>query len=245
MQAVILLLQNIPSLLLEYIFEMNALSDFNGPVHRLNYTHRLQVRNPFKPLPSGAKNSLGTVLAQEVHGYNNLITVISESLLQVQKAFKGITAMSAQLEAIAGSLSNNQVPGLWSKSAYPSLKPLAAWMKDFCARIGFLRSWIEDGVPVSFWLPGLIFPQSFVTALLQNHARKTCTAIDTLSLGFRVTNAWQPSDVEKVCGLDVFYSVLETSVDLIFVCCLYVRSPADNPQWFKCSQYADLVPYSC
>jgi hypothetical protein len=38
--------------------------------------------------------------------------------------------MSADLDRMYESLLNNQVPEIWTKLAYPSLKPLASWIKD-------------------------------------------------------------------------------------------------------------------
>ena len=37
-----------------------------------------------------------------------------------------------------------------------------------------------------FWLPGLFFPQSFLTSVLQNHSRKHQVPIDRLSFSTRV-----------------------------------------------------------
>jgi dynein heavy chain len=58
---------------------------------------------------------------------------------------------------------------------------------DFHARIAFMRSWLEEGPPASFWLPGFFFPQGFMTGVLQMHARKYSIPIDTLSFGFQVS----------------------------------------------------------
>ena len=48
---------------------------------------------------------------------------------------------------------------MWSNAAYPSLKPLASWVKDLELRTGFIDNWIEHGMPKSFWLSGFFFPQ--------------------------------------------------------------------------------------
>ena len=52
-----------------------------------------------------------------------------------------------------------QVPSSWARAAYPSLKPLASWVKDLHARTEFMASWLYDGEPHAFWLPGFFFPQ--------------------------------------------------------------------------------------
>lgn len=38
--------------------------------------------------------------------------------------------MSEELEAMADSLFNNQVPSLWADKGFLSLKPLSAWFED-------------------------------------------------------------------------------------------------------------------
>jgi dynein heavy chain len=57
------------------------------------------------------------------------------------------------------ALLNNQVPKNWEAAAYPSLKPLASWVKDFHARIAFMRIWLVNGQPGVFWMSGFFFPQ--------------------------------------------------------------------------------------
>lgn len=51
-----------------------------------------------------------------------------------------------------------------------------------------MRSWLVQGPPKCFWLPGFFFPQGFMTGVLQMHARKHTIAIDSLSFGFKVTS---------------------------------------------------------
>merc|ERR1711965_34632 len=109
-------------------------------------------------------------------------------LIQLQKAIQGIVVMSGELENMFNSILNNQIPALWQSAAYPSLKPLASWVKDYFRRMDFFISWIENGEPTSYWMPGFFFPQGFLTGALQNHARMTQIAIDRLNFGFEVTD---------------------------------------------------------
>jgi len=94
--------------------------------------------------------------------------------------------MSEELERMANSLFVNKVPDMWSAKAYPSLKPLAAWVVDLLARVEFIQTWIEEGMPATFWISGFYFPQAFLTGTLQNFARKHVVSIDTLSFDFQV-----------------------------------------------------------
>ncbi|KAJ3183889.1 Dynein heavy chain 6, axonemal [Geranomyces variabilis] len=131
-------------------------------------------------------NSLSTVLSQEAARFNKLNNIVRSSLNNLVKAVKGLVVMSAELELVYRSLLNNQVPTAWSSHAYPSLKPLASWVKDFHKRMTFVRDWAENGQPTSFWLPGFFFPQGFLTGVLQNHARKYNIPIDTLHFAYKV-----------------------------------------------------------
>ncbi|XP_054751474.2 dynein axonemal heavy chain 6-like isoform X1 [Lytechinus pictus] len=139
----------------------------------------------FKPDDKGRTNSLTTVLVQEVDRFNKLLKVLKSSLKTIQKAIKGLVVMSEELERVYNSFLNNQVPTMWSDAAYPSLKPLASWVKDLLLRVGFIGHWILHGPPKSFWISGFFYTQGFLTGTLQNYARKYDYPIDQLSFHFR------------------------------------------------------------
>ncbi|KAI8619311.1 dynein heavy chain and region D6 of dynein motor-domain-containing protein [Chytriomyces sp. MP71] len=133
-------------------------------------------------------NSLSTVLGQEASRFNRLLKIVKNSLAALLKAVKGLVVMSVELELVFQSLLNNEVPKAWANAAYPSLKPLAAWVKDLHLRVSELADWIDNGQPSSFWLPGFFFPQGFLTGVLQNMARKHNIPIDSLLFAYKVSN---------------------------------------------------------
>lgn len=136
----------------------------------------------------GLSDSMTTVVNQEIVRYNRLLAVINRTLNQLLKAIKGLVVMSLDLDQLASSLFNNQVPQEWARSAYPSLKPLSAWVMDLEARLNFISNWARSGVPNVFWISGFFFPQAFLTGTLQNFARKYKISIDTVSFDFEVVN---------------------------------------------------------
>ncbi|KAJ8779395.1 hypothetical protein J1605_012684 [Eschrichtius robustus] len=155
--------------------------------------------------PQGRLNSLTTVLGQEVDRFNNLLRLIHTSLDTLSKAIAGLVVMSEEMEKVYNSFLNNQVPSLWSNTAYPSLKPLGSWVKDLILRTAFVdvrkftslgsdefddtvgpKLWLKRGQPKSFWISGFFFPQGFLTGTLQNHARKYNLPIDELSFKYNM-----------------------------------------------------------
>lgn len=87
---------------------------------------------------------------------------------------------------MGASFDINTVPSTWNALAYPSLKPLSSWVDDLAKRVEFIYDWYEHGVPSVFWIGGFFFPQAFLTGTLQNYARQTHAAIDTISFGFEI-----------------------------------------------------------
>jgi dynein heavy chain len=92
-----------------------------------------------KKYPIEYKESMSTVLIQEVIRYNRLLSVIHSTIVEMIKALKGLVVLSEQLEAMCNSMFLNQVPAMWAAKAYPSLKSLSSWVVDLVARCEFLQ----------------------------------------------------------------------------------------------------------
>eukprot|EP00854_Cymbomonas_tetramitiformis_P003966 gene3966-4937_t len=171
----------------------------------------------------GMLTSLAVVLSQEMERFNKLLKQMRSTLQLLQKAVKGLVVMSDDLELMFNSLLNNQVPGLWGKVAYPCLKPMASWIIDYHRRVEFFESWIANGNPKCYWLPGFFFPQGFLTGCLQAHARKYAMPIDTLNFDFSVTLMSDADEVEAGPEDGIY-------IDGLFV---------DNARWNMAEQWLD------
>ena len=136
--------------------------------------------------PNGLLNSIAICLTQEIVKFNRLIRQMLSSLKDIKRAIKGFIIMSADLDSMYTAFLNNQVPGIWEKVSFASLKTLGSWVTDLCYRVSFMRHWLHNGQPASFPLPVFFFPQGFMTASLQTFARKHMEAIDALNFEFDI-----------------------------------------------------------
>ena len=92
------------------------------------------------------------------------------------------------MEELSNSLFFDQVPASWARKAYPSLYGLTAWYADLLQRVKELETWTSDfQLPAAVWLAGFFNPQSFLTAIMQQMARKNEWPLDRMCLQCDVT----------------------------------------------------------
>eukprot|EP00668_Euglena_longa_P016545 GGOE01020817.1.p1 GENE.GGOE01020817.1~~GGOE01020817.1.p1 ORF type:complete len:1249 (-),score=501.70 GGOE01020817.1:103-3465(-) len=161
----------------------------------------------FRVMPNGLPYSISTVLGHELLKFNILLKQMRDTLQEFQKALKGLTVMSEQLEGMFTAFLNNQVPALWEGKAYPSLKPLGSWMKDLIQRVEFIRKWLRKGEPPVFWMSGMFYPHGFMTGTLQAFARQFRTSVDVLGFAFEILDA-HAEDVKNSPPAGVYISGL-------------------------------------
>ena len=134
------------------------------------------------------KHPLTIVLYQEIDKYNNLILKIESSLKELKGAIEGTNIMSYESDEIYNSLLINRIPLAWQKVGYSSFKSFISWKNDLLKRIEFIRDWLVNGHPTSFWISGLFYPQGFITGVYQNHARETKIPVSDIILQYQVMN---------------------------------------------------------
>ena len=185
-----------------------------------------------------------TVVCQELERFNKLLTRVRGSLQDLQKALKGLVVMNADLEALTKAMMNNQLPPLWEKVSYPSLKPLASYIAELLERLAFFQSWVDDAPPTIFQMPHFFFVQAFMTGVLQNYARKYTIPIDTVDFDFEFFKqipGVAPDDGAYTHGLflegarmgdeEGELKLMESHPKVLFapmVCVLLKPSPADQ-----------------
>ena len=111
-----------------------------------------------------------TILRQEIDRFDNLLAVIHRSTSELIKALKGEIVISKATESTFNSILVQKVPQIWEENSYPSLKPLASWLKDLKKRTQFFGMWAKTLVryaedaysimnPTSLWMSSFFFPQ--------------------------------------------------------------------------------------
>lgn len=153
---------------------------------------QFDIESASQKYPVRYEESMNTVLVQELQLFNKLLRVIKSTLHEVQRAIKGEVVMSSELELMTNSMYDGMVPQLWSRVAYPSLKPLSSWVNDLLARLEMFKTWLDNGAPGVYWMSGFFFTQSFLTGTLQNFARCYKIAIDEISFDFEVVSDIKP-----------------------------------------------------
>jgi len=118
------------------------------------------------------------VLNMELGKFNRLMKKVIGTMVDLQKAVKGLVVFSPELEECSIALLANKVPTTWMGVSYPCLKPLGSYVNHLMDRIAFYQNWIDNGVPNVFWFSAYFFQQAFLTGVMQNFARKDTIAID-------------------------------------------------------------------
>merc|ERR1711998_266693 len=189
-----------------------------------------------KAYPVSYEQSMNTVLQQEIVRYNKLLAEMQTSNRSIRKALVGEMVMTDELDAMGTAMFNQQVPANWSKKAYPSLKPLAAWVNSLLDRLNFLNNWIEKGMPPAYWISGFFFPQAFLTGTLQNYARKYTQPIDRINF---------LTEVQKVASE---LELTEAPEDGCYIYGLFLEGARWDPEKFvlvECRAkelYSQMVP---
>lgn len=139
-------------------------------------------------VPPEERNPFVVVAFQECERMNMLTSELRRSLKELDLGLKGELTITADMEALSNALFLDLVPESWAKRAYPSLCGLTVWYADLLGRIKELELWTTDfQLPSVIWLGGLFNPQSFLTAIMQQMARKNEWPLDRMALQCDVT----------------------------------------------------------
>ena len=124
-------------------------------------------------VPPEERTPYVVVAFQETDRMNMLIGEIRKTLKDLDLGLKGELTITGEMEELSNSLFLDTVPENWTKRAYPSLHTLGLWYADLLQRIKELEAWTADfQLPPAVWLGGFFNPQSFLTAIMQQMARK-------------------------------------------------------------------------
>ncbi|KAK0098489.1 hypothetical protein PV326_007920 [Microctonus aethiopoides] len=132
------------------------------------------------------------VAFQECERMNILCAELRKSLRELGLGLKGELTINADMEQLQNYLFMDSVPPSWIARAYPSTLGLTSWFVDMLNRIAELAMWTADFIlPSSIWLGGFFNPQSFLTAIMQQTARKNEWPLDKMCLHCEVTKKFK------------------------------------------------------
>lgn len=145
----------------------------------------------------GVPSPIQIVLLQELALWNLLVEKISSTLKSLQKALAGEIGMSGDLDALATSLFNGQLPVAWAKMTAATEKKLGSWILWFEKRFTQYESWVRNGEPTVMWLSGLHIPETFTAALVQTACREKGWPLEKGALYTEVTKHVAPNTITE------------------------------------------------
>lgn len=124
----------------------------------------------------------------ELVRYNILLRKVKNDLSDLLFSLRGESLISEEQEHTIQDFLNQQVPRSWREYSYETMKPYASWSEELITRFSTWREWSQGKKPFHFNLGFFYFPQGFLTAALQNHARKIKWPIEQVKFKFSVFN---------------------------------------------------------
>jgi dynein heavy chain len=130
---------------------------------------------------------LNVVLSQEIDRLSKVIKLVRVTLKDLKLAVAGTIIMGEHLVECLNSLYDARPPPRWVKVSWVS-STSGLWFASFLDRVDQLTVWLTKGRPPSFWLTGFFNPNGFLTATMQEVARKhTGWALDEVVMFNEVT----------------------------------------------------------
>ena len=146
------------------------------------------------------------VLIQELEHWNKLVSVMTTSLFELQRAIAGEVSMSNELEQLMNSIYLGRLPQAWAARAPETEKSLANWLTHFQKRYEQYEDWYKNGEPKVMWLSGLHVPEAYLTALLQTACRSKGWPLDKATTMITVSSYQKPSQVMQKPALGCYIS---------------------------------------
>ncbi|CAB4069325.1 DNAH [Lepeophtheirus salmonis] len=127
----------------------------------------------YNNFPVQYEDSINTTLRLEITRYNALLILIKDNFERLSLAIKGKIALIPEIEIAYREVNSNNVLSSWRANSYDSLRSLDDYLNNLKKRIEFFIVWIEsNNRPDIYWISAFFFPQSLLTSVLQNFARK-------------------------------------------------------------------------
>lgn len=148
-------------------------------------------------------DALPSVLVQECAKYSKLTDRIRHTTEALKAGLEGKSLMSADLELVAAQLHRGEVPSAWLAVSYPTQAlSLSSYLKDLSERIKELAGWMDNKPPVIFRLGVFFHPHAFLSAILQNYARKaqqkSQMSFEDIVFDFEFVGYYRDMDEEKM-----------------------------------------------
>lgn len=118
----------------------------------------------------GGPKPLNIFLGQEIDRMQNVLSLVRSTLSDLKLAIDGTIIMNQAMSQALDALYDARVPDQWAKISWQS-STLGLWFTELLQRAAQFATWVFEGRPNVFWLPGFFNPQGFLTAVRQEITR--------------------------------------------------------------------------
>ena len=156
------------------------------------YSNIQKFKSKMMTSSTGLAIPLNVFLKQELERFQVILTIVRTQLTSIVLAIDGTIIMTPELVEAIEAMQLGRVPKKWiydpSGAEISWLLPqLGGWLKNLKDRHYQLDNWYKQQQrPQSFWLPGFLNPEGFLTAVKQEVCR---------SIGQKPPNQWSLENV--------------------------------------------------
>jgi len=134
-----------------------------------------------------------------VKGYNELLKMIMNSLKAAKNYVGEVGTVEGEkvdensliedntiVEDVMNALRDLKVPIQWQRKTYATRKPLMNWFKNFVNKVEFMRTWVTEGEPKTFFAPAFISFKGFLSSVLRLYLKDNPVTTKCIDIEFTI-----------------------------------------------------------
>ncbi|XP_011706108.1 PREDICTED: dynein heavy chain 7, axonemal-like [Wasmannia auropunctata] len=188
----------------EFLESISLLDQIRSPDHEAVQDRALQAINEITSRlpalfniseiqdrhPTNSREPLNAILIHEAELINKILSMIADSLSNLESALNGETVLTESLEELAKEICNNEVPCVWRLiDVGIATRRLPNYINLLSKRVDFVRRWRNsDDPPCVIHFDALSCCKRFLSAALLAFSRRRGVPVERVASHLRVAN---------------------------------------------------------